>query len=82
MNLDIGDLVRVEGFNKDNAEVDPNGFVGIISSASLLMDNAGDVDNGEVVFSVSLPVEWQKGKNEWTFKKSELTLIEENVTNQ
>jgi hypothetical protein len=77
--IDIGDLVRVENFNVDDAEADPNGFVGIVSGATLHMDDEGDIENGEVTFDINLPVAWAKGKHDWTFKESELTLIEAEV---
>lgn len=79
MKIDVGDLVRVENFNVDDAENDPNGFTGIVSSWTLLENDAGDVNYGETVYSVSLPVAWAKNKYEWTFKTEELVLLEQNV---
>ena len=76
--IDVGDFVLIQGVAVDEGEVDPNGFSGIISGATIYFDD-NDNETTEVTFDINLPIEWAPGKNEWTFNRDELVLLEQEV---
>ena len=80
--IDIGDFVLIEGVPVHDDEGDPNGFPGIVCSATIPADNANSEDNGEVYYDIQLPVCWDEGKHTWTFRECELILLEENIANK
>ena len=75
---EIGDMVRIQLEHDDRDEPCPDGFVGLISGKTFMPSAVGPFDMGSWVYDVGLPIAWDEGERHyfWTFKETELLLLE------
>ncbi len=78
---EIGDMVRIQLDPNDDEEPNPHGFTGLISEKFFMPHEIGPFDQGAWIYTVQLPIAWQLGGPEtrshsWTFKETELLLLE------